>query len=398
MKKIILLLPLVILAASIAGIFILDGTKNDEISAPAPKKKGIQKLERETIAFNGVIDNYFSLLSGDAVEYKNLQIYPIMASGQYIEDHKNLEYCLNLAEALAENKVKIMELGESERETNPEAEYNFDPIGGSFDPSAFVQDMTVQDAMEAGASVNTLTIENISDKPIYIMAGDVVIGGNQDRVIAEDMIAMPNSGKIAIPVFCVEPGRWSPRENPSNPATNGKQDKDAIFAFTGYFNVASNSIREAVKNDKDQSQVWAKVGDMRSRHHAGQAESTTYGDLAKSSSFTKARDEYIAKFANAFNNYKSKDIIGCIVVSGDKVLACDIFGTPALFQKQYKVLLHAYVSDAMTYGAKPSLNQEQITSYFNKSVEKYFTTQADKQKELDTKFVHHKKIVHFSNL
>ena len=393
MKKLILLLPLVILGASIAGIFILDDSK-DEDPTPVVKKKKIQKLERQTIEFDGAQD-YFALLSDEAVDYKNLKVYPIRASQKYLADHKKLDNYLNLAEAVSENKVKIMELGQVERESNPSVEYNFDPLSGSFDPTSILPERTVHEAMEAGASVNTLTIENTSNEPIYIMAGDIVIGGNQDRVIAEDMIAMPNSGKIAVPVFCVEPGRWSPRENPTKNAPVTNQEQDGIYAFTGYFNVASNSIRKTVKNEKNQGEVWAKVGDMRSRNNV-QSGSSTYGDLASSKSFTDARDAYMNKFSNLFDN--STDIVGCIVVSGDKVLACDIFGTPELFKKQYKVLLHSYVSDTITYGKAVRLSDEQITNYFNSSTEKYFTKQEDEQKELDAKFVHDKRVVHFTDI
>ncbi len=394
MKKLILLLPLVILAASIAGIFILDDSKGEN-PQPVVKNNKIQKLDRQTLDFDGVIQDYFALLSDEAVDYRNLKVYPIKASQKYLADHEKLDNYLNLAEAVAENKVKIMELGQRERASNPNAEYNFDPMSGSFDPTSILPDRTVSEAMEAGASVNTLTIQNTSNEPIYIMAGDIVIGGNQDRVIAEDMIAMPNSGKIAVPVFCVEPGRWSPRENPTQNAPVTNKEQDGIYAFTGYFNVASNSIRQTVKNEKNQSEVWAKVGDMRSRNNV-ETGSSTYGDLASSKSFTDARDQYMTKFAHLFDN--STDVVGCIVVSGNKVLACDIFGTPELFKKQYKVLLHSYVSDAITYGKKVSLSEEQVTNYYNRSIQKYFHKQETEQKELDAKFVHDKRVVHFTDI
>ena len=157
MKKLILLLPLIILGASIAGIFILDDSK-DENPQPVVKKNKIQKLDRQTLDFNGVIQDYFALLSEEAVDYKNLKVYPIRASEKYLADHKKLDNYLNLAEAVSENKVKILELGQRERASNPSVEYNFDPMSGSFDPTSILPDMTVNEAMEAGASVNTLTI------------------------------------------------------------------------------------------------------------------------------------------------------------------------------------------------------------------------------------------------
>lgn len=38
---------------------------------------------------------------------------------------------------------------------------------------------------------NTLTVQNKSQDTIFLMSGDVVTGGNQDRVIAQDGAVMP---------------------------------------------------------------------------------------------------------------------------------------------------------------------------------------------------------------
>lgn len=395
MKKYILLLPLVILGLSIAGIFILDdGTTNSLM--PEVDKNKIQKLDRETVAFDAAIPNYFTLNAADATLFAKMKIYPIRASEQYLADHKALGEYLTLAEALADGKVRILEMGKSERERYPDAEFNPNPLSSNWNPTEMGIDFEVSQAMENGASVNTLTIENTSNDPIYIMAGDVVIGGNQDRVIAEDMIAMPHSGKIAVPVFCVEPNRWSPRPQPSDNAPSNEEVKEGVYAFTGYFNVAANSIRQTVVNEKNQGEVWAKVGDIRVRNEVKKGGSSTYGDLAKSPNFTKNRNVYLAKFETLFD--AEADVIGFVAVSGDKVLGADIFGTPALFKKQYKALLHAYIVDALTYGGNVNLSDEQVQQYFQKSAEKYFTKQTEEAKELSLKFVKDNKIVHFTDI
>ena len=61
--------------------------------------------------------------------------------------------------------------------------------------------------------VNELAVENISDEAIFIQAGDIVKGGNQDRMITNDFILSPHSGKLPIAAFCVEQGRWGQRGN-----------------------------------------------------------------------------------------------------------------------------------------------------------------------------------------
>src|SRR5215471_7561631 len=57
--------------------------------------------------------------------------------------------------------------------------------------------------------VNELSIENISSQEVYVQSGDIVKGGNQDRMMAVDLILPAHSGKIPIAAFCVENGRWS---------------------------------------------------------------------------------------------------------------------------------------------------------------------------------------------
>ena len=395
MKKAILLLPLLILAGSIAGILFLE---KDEVpveeTTSEEQKNEIQTYEQQTITFDQKINNYFSLSAASATEHEKMRVYPIVGNADYLKDHAELGNFLNLSEALQSEKVRIMEVGEIERERQPDIVFNPNPFNNnSVIPQNIEPDSEVGRAYSSGATVNTLTIENLSTDPIYIMAGDVIQGGRQDRVIAEDMIVMPNSGKVAIPVFCVESSRWSYRNKPSN--VKSKKDEEQIFAFTGYFNVASNSIRQTVKHEKDQGEVWSKVGEMRSRHNVA-SNSSTYGDLVNSKSFIKLRNEYLEKFETIFDN--SNNVVGCLVVSGNEVLGCDMFATPELFKKQYKVLLHAYITEAVTYGKIVKMSDEKIEEYFEASFDKYFEKQKEEKEELELKFVHQDRIVHFTDI
>ena len=61
--------------------------------------------------------------------------------------------------------------------------------------------------------VNELAIKNLSNQDIYVQAGDIVRGGEQDRMISVDFIVPPRSRRMPIAAFCVESGRWSRRGN-----------------------------------------------------------------------------------------------------------------------------------------------------------------------------------------
>src|ERR1700745_244557 len=64
--------------------------------------------------------------------------------------------------------------------------------------------------------VNELAIRNLSSQDIFVQAGDIVKGGDQDRMISVDFIVPPKSGRMPIAAFCVESGRWSKRGNEVN--------------------------------------------------------------------------------------------------------------------------------------------------------------------------------------
>ena len=60
-------------------------------------------------------------------------------------------------------------------------------------------------------NVNELQIENLGGDEIFVQSGDIVKGGQQDRVLTVSLLLPPKSGRIPIASFCVEQGRWTAR-------------------------------------------------------------------------------------------------------------------------------------------------------------------------------------------
>jgi hypothetical protein len=127
-------------------------------------------------------------------------------------------------------------------------------LHGSNQPQGMAP-LTLQEAMkrklvvvrETG-DVNRLTIQNRSNHDVFVQAGDIVKGGQQDRVLALDLIVPPKSGRIPIDAFCVEHGRWSRRGN------------EAVTAFSASNNaLASKDLKIAAKAKGSQGDVWANV-------------------------------------------------------------------------------------------------------------------------------------------
>jgi hypothetical protein len=185
---------------------------------------------------------------------------------------------------------------------------------------------------------HALTIQNKTQDTIYMMSGDVVTGGNQDRVIAYDGILPPRSLKN-IEVFCVERGR-SHYYN-----SNADQAEKDIAAFKGYYNVASPSVRKAVHSGNQQG-VWDAVSKVTLANDATST-TDTYAALDKETDKKAERDAYLRYFSDKMQS--KSNVTGMVAVFKGKVIAVDIFGSTDLFQQQYNALLHGYVAEAMMF-------------------------------------------------
>ncbi len=319
---------------------------------------------------------------GKPLTYKYLQLFPIYANGSYQEANQHIGNYISLQSALKEGQVSISEM------EAPESQSTFDPFSNSLivsqELTSYEEDMSAinptkshlvestgieEDAggmmsifdnnilhPDARASAQTLTaqvfINNLSEDTLFVMAGEVLKGGRQDRVIAQDMIVPPNSGKVHLPVFCAEKDRWYYRS---------KSSKD----FDQYFAVSSLKVRKAVMDMNNQAAVWNAIEDVQQTNNIN-SKTKAYADLIASTSFNNELEGYIRFFANKLekeivvsdDNAESETdkVVGVIVATGGNIIGCDIFATHDLFTQQYEGLLHSYATDAITFGQKNKMN------------------------------------------
>jgi hypothetical protein len=271
-------------------------------------------------------EGYLSLLPKDKIEqdfkYKNLVFYPIIGGNNFISQNYNYSHYTSLEDALKSKKVQITETDND------------------------------------GAQVNMLYIENVSKDTIFIMAGEVVKGGKQDRVISDDQILPPHSGKIDLSVFCVEHSRWS-----------YKSDRN----FSQYYAVSANSVRKSAAVSKDQQDVWNKVSEVTSKQRASTS-TGTYTALADAGDYNKELNAYTAHFINSFS--KIKNCVGFVGISDGKIIGCDIFASNQLLEKQLKNLVQSYSTEAITSGKPSAVDYAKVTTYL-----KGFLTDEKKQDE-----------------
>jgi hypothetical protein len=189
-------------------------------------------------------------------------------------------------------------------------------------------------------------------------------------------------------VFCVESGRWTRNDRGGNSTTSrtdlselrmrdaeGAADKPA--EFKAYYNKGAMSLRKVVEKEKNQSQVWSKVAEINQKNKTETA-TKTYTAISSSDAFRDKLNGYLKFFNNKLTN---PNIIGLVIVSGNKVLGCDLFASHALFRAQYQSLLHSYASEAILNGAPVMISAKTVKAY----ADQLFTDERTQQKTLKQK-------------
>jgi hypothetical protein len=189
--------------------------------------------------------------------------------------------------------------------------------------------------------VNELTVENVSDEEIFIQSGDIVKGGQQDRVITNDFVLPPRSGRVAVAAFCVEQGRWTQRGGESASTFNSSSEM-----------VATKPLKFAVGVKRDQSEVWRKVAEAQSGLAAATAQTVSVSASVSSLPLTlksppveDAVRGYIKAFSHATDG--KSGVIGFAFAVNGEVNSADVYSSPELFASMWPKLLKASAVEAV---------------------------------------------------
>ena len=220
-------------------------------------------------------------------------------------------------------------------------------------------------------NVNQLEIENSGSEPVFIQAGDIVKGGQQDRTLMVSLLLPPKSGRIPIASFCVEQGRWSAR---------GKEDVKTFASSSGH--VPSRDMKIAMQAppkatdpatnaaaSPSQRGGYAapRAGDETSRKQRAvwDGVSRLQKNLADKVGAPVAAPESASSLQLALENKKlvteqksyvealrkageaSDDVIGYVFAINGQISSGDVYPSNALFRKMWTKLLNAGATEAI---------------------------------------------------
>jgi len=271
----------------------------------------------------------------DPLSYENLTVFPVVSSSGY-----DTSSFLTLEAGLSSGEVTVRE-------------QSADVIYRNRDGSR----PAVQNY--GGPSVNQLVLVNQSKRPLLLLAGELVSGGKQDRVIGKDRIVAPFGEPLPLNVFCVEHGRWS----------SGSQFNEAKT-------IVHPSVREQAAVKQKQGDVWAavtagsmapSVGGVPPRVDSSDLEATIqneaptqsyskiYGSRRVSSSVEAVVGEIQRRFRKETSGLKGERVVGVVVAYGGEVAWSDIFASDELFNHYWSKLLRSYAVEAV---ARPTLREK----------------------------------------
>ena len=276
------------------------------------------------------------------VTYENLTIFPVIAA----KDADTSEFA-TLDEALASGDAIVTEQGSYLRRS---------------------RDGRLPQDFGGGAQVNQLVLINRGKRPLVLLAGEVVSGGKQDRIIGKDRIVPVGAEPLPLDDFCVEHGRWT-----------GGSDK-----FSAADLMVHPSVREKAAVEQNQSQVWAAVrgetapvgqaeagvggsgsgtADGRAAAPlisssvlggiiAGAVPTQSYQKIYKASPIGVSVEgfarEVERRFDRATGGLKDEHVVGVVVAFGGEIAWSDIFASSRMFDSYRPKLLRSYAVEAMT--------------------------------------------------
>lgn len=279
----------------------------------------------------------------DPIHHGNLTVFPVVANKSYPTGE-----FLTLDEGLHSGEVVVTEAGSVQglirRHGTPVHGYD-------------------------GAEVNRLVLVNNSKRPLLLLAGEIVSGGKQDRVIGKDRIVGPESDPIDLSVFCVEPGRWvaTTEHFGASEALYGKNGGKSIGGPVPMAAMVQPSVRAKAMADKNQNEVWNEVN----KQKAAMAEQVTASapavaaDLRRTTSYAKVNEnaevrrqvDSVARpieqsYQSLIHQLRDRNAVGVVVAVNGRIIWADLFASADLLSKYWPKLVRSYASEAVVTRAK----------------------------------------------
>jgi len=297
------------------------------------------------------------------IESGNLLLFPVVRAAAKSPGETPF---ITLDEGIKSGEVEVTEAGRVQGLVRPRGTVPNSNVPPQYHDDRF---RGYPENYSRGDEVNTLVLVNHSKQPLLLLAGEIVTGGKQDRVIAKDRIVPAGADPIDLSVFCIEPGRWT-----ESSATFGAAGKKPTQGF-----MVQPTVRERAMVEKDQQQVWDSVhgaistmemaaapsasAPMRGSVNSGSQYdvaspralgTSSYAKVMQDSAVSEKVDEAAAPVMKSRDQVlaqlREEHAVGVVVAVRGEIVWADLFADTELLSRYWTKLVRSYAAESLTAG------------------------------------------------
>lgn len=173
--------------------------------------------------------------------------------------------------------------------------------------------------------VPRVRVRNDARQPVFMMAGEIIVGGKQNRIIRDDVLLPAESGFVEVPVYCGEQDRWT-------------EDKTG-FKSGG---LTAPSLRKMAAGSASQGQIWREIEGQLDRAEV-RSSTRNYQQIYDDESTQRRLDECVS----GLRRFCRRDTVGCVAVSRGRILGADLFSDRDLFERLWEKICRSYAAEGV---------------------------------------------------
>ena len=179
---------------------------------------------------------------------------------------------------------------------------------------------------KGSGEVPVLLVRNDAPRPVFLMSGEIVLGGKQNRLIRDDTLLPPRSGFTEIAVYCGEQGRWTGPEP----------------VFKSAPGVAAPALRELAAKSASQDGIWREIDGQLDRA-AVRSPTRSYHQIYEDREAQRRLDECVRELQRCCG----RETVGCVMVIGGRLRGCDLFSDPSVFARLWEKICRSYGTEVV---------------------------------------------------
>lgn len=186
------------------------------------------------------------------------------------------------------------------------------------------------------ADVPTLTVSNPGKRPVLLVEGETVVGGQQNRTLNVSVLVAAGA-TIQVPVSCVEAGRWNGR---------AEFDRGRTFATRRVRRVKQATVARSVEafgsKSTNQGEVWAAIDGELDRLDAHSPSAALHAAEA-------VVDDRHNELGRAVEELTALGPLpaqcGIVIAHGRRVVSAEVLATQELLRANWEPMVRAALLD-----------------------------------------------------